>query len=73
MGKVVGKQLEKEEVSLKELKSTFSGVVEKTKKMSDIIRSMLSYARDGSRDPMTQVNVAQLIKLVKELFITSVK
>jgi PAS domain S-box-containing protein len=41
---------------------TASGVKQKTDRMAKILKGMLSYARDGSNDPFTTVNISSLVK-----------
>lgn len=42
--------------------NTASGVKKKTDRMAKILKGMLSYARDGSNDPMSKVNISVLAK-----------
>ncbi|MEI8025343.1 MAG: PAS domain S-box protein [Pseudomonadota bacterium] len=42
--------------------STAESVMKKSERMSKILRSMLTFARDGSRDPCSMVNIAQLVE-----------
>lgn len=42
--------------------STVESVKKKSERMAKIMRSMLTYARDGSRDPCTTVNIASLVE-----------
>ena len=41
---------------------TAAGVKQKTDRMAKILKGMLSYARDGSKDPATIVNISSLVK-----------
>lgn len=45
---------------------TLPKVREDTGRIRDIIRGMLTYARDGSRDPCHSENVGQMVKLVRD-------
>ncbi|MFW7378599.1 MAG: PAS domain S-box protein [Oligoflexus sp.] len=45
---------------------TLPKVREDARRIRDIIRGMLTYARDGSRDPFHSENISQIIKLVHD-------
>lgn len=46
--------------------STAESVKKKSERMAKILRSMLTFARDGSRDPCSMVNITQLVEDVIE-------
>ena len=59
-------QLDKGSLNLSDFANTVPGVVQKAERMSKIIRGMLAYARDGSKDPFDSVNLLRVINEVVE-------
>lgn len=54
--------IERGSLEIEKFQKTAQGVKQKTERMAKILKGMLSYARDGSNDPKTTINVSSLIK-----------
>ena len=54
--------LERGDLHTEAFQKTATGIKQKTDRMAKILKGMLSYARDGSKDPATIVNISSLVK-----------